>query len=247
MASCLWAGDEWMASHSTAAALLGFVNIPHPTVHILGPRRLPPRAPGIVVHTTTNLGPGDRASVKPIPVTSAARTLVDLGAIEEAETVELALEAALRKGLTSISYLQQRLDRYGRGHRGLATIKEVLANRTADPRPTGSDFETLLFQVLRREGVPIPVRQFEIYDGTEFIARPDFCYPSQKLIIEADSYEHHSGRLDWEHDLDRRSKLAVLGWRMLNVTWWALVKTPKEVVARVARALGLDPCSFRFE
>ncbi|MFN2525345.1 MAG: DUF559 domain-containing protein [Actinomycetota bacterium] len=239
MAACLWAGDMWLASHRTAAALWDLGLKAPCTIDLLGPHRLPSPQSGIVGHETINLPPGDRARMQSIPLTTATRTLIDLGSAANEETVEIALEAALRKGLTSMPYLERRLANYGRGHRGLRTIKRVLAARPPS-RPTESNFETLLYQALRREGLPLPTRQFEIFDGAEFVARPDFCYPTEKLIIEADSYEHHSSRSDWERDRDRRSRLAVLGWRMLSVTWRALKQHPRQVAGRVARALGLD-------
>jgi hypothetical protein len=37
-------------------------------------------------------------------------------------------------------------------------------------------FETLIERLLRKAGIEMPVRQYEVWDGDEFIARIDFAW-----------------------------------------------------------------------
>src|SRR5256885_8715629 len=46
--------------------------------------------------------------------------------------------------------------------------------RDPDAAPTEGMFETLIERLLRRAGIEMPVRQYEVWDGDEFIARIDF-------------------------------------------------------------------------
>lgn len=96
-----------------------------------------------------------------------------------------------------------------------------------------------MFRILRQASVPLPIKQFEVLDGDEFLARPDFAYPEARLAIEADSYRFHSGRQAWEEDLARRSALVAAGWQVLHVTWRRLERDPAGVVRQVQKALGL--------
>ncbi len=104
--------------------------------------------------------------------------------------------------------------------------------------PTDSPFETKLYQVLRGYGLPRPQRQFWIYDGDSKLGSVDFAYPEQMTVIEADSYKHHSSRLDWDSDIDRYNTLTSLGWAVLRVTWRRLRDRPEEVMRKIARTIG---------
>ena len=89
-------------------------------------------------------------------------------------------------------------------------------------------------------------RQFDIEDQVgNFVARVDFAYPDLKIAIECDSKKHHFGRGDWERDVERRSRLAALGWLVIHVSWDMLVHRPDELEALIRGALGqptlLDP------
>jgi hypothetical protein len=42
-------------------------------------------------------------------------------------------------------------------------------------------FETLIERLLRSAGIEMPVRQYEVWDGDEFIARIDFAKPGSPL------------------------------------------------------------------
>lgn len=58
------------------------------------------------------------------------------------------------------------------------------------------------------------------------------------LVIEADSWKHHSGRQDWGDDLQRRNELLALGWRVLNVTWADVTDYPERTLDLIRRSLG---------
>ncbi len=78
--------------------------------------------------------------------------------------------------------------------------------------------ETKLKQLLRRNGLPTPVFQYEIWHNGRFIARVDAAYPEHRIAIEYDSYEHHTGKQAIDRDSDRRARLQRIDWETITFT-----------------------------
>lgn len=235
-AACAWGGDGAVASHRAAVRLhdLGFDQA-SPEIYIPGKRRTPS---GLLIHNTELLPPKDITRVRDIPVTSVSRTLIDLGAVAPKRVVERILEAALRERLTSLPYLADRIEEVGRpGRRGVATIRTLMRARDPHLAPTESELESMLWQLILRSGLPQPERQFEIYDSRGFVARVDFAYPAQRLVIEAIGLSWHSGDRVLR-DVERRNRLLLAGWRVLEFPWRDVVRRSRLVAARIEAALS---------
>lgn len=182
--------------------------------------------------------PPDSIVIAEIPTTSATRTLIDVAAVADPQVVELALEDALRKRLTSLARLRWMLEREGRHRRGAKALRELVAGCDATGRVTESGFETRLYQALRRGHLELPVRQYEIRDGHgALLGRADFAYPGSRLALEAVSYRWHSGRAAWVRDQTRANSIAVAGWRTLAIVWEQLRDHPEKVVEQVRQAI----------
>jgi hypothetical protein len=236
MAACRWAGETSAASHRAAARLLDLGLEQAPTEIVLDRSKKAPRS--IKVHCTDTLPPCDVTRVKGIPVTTASRTLIDLGAAASPDVVERALESALRQGRTSIWHLVGRLEELGKpGRRGVATIRAILRER--DPRlvPTASELESMLSLLIADSHLPPPERQFSFYDDDGFIGRTDFAYPAHFLVLEAQSARWHLERPSWLNDMERRNRLMLIGWRVLEIPWWDIVREPRKVIGRIDAAL----------
>ena len=67
----------------------------------------------------------------------------------------------------------------------------------------------------------------------------DFAYPKSKLIIEADGYRHHSGRMAWQRDRIRGNALTSRGRLVLRVTWDDVTTRPGQFVAEIRRCLDV--------
>ena len=171
-------------------------------------------------------------------MTNPIRTLIDLGAVVGRETVELALDDALRRRLTSLKMLLGRLDDLGgKGRRGAGVLRSLLKER--DPKDAASEsvLESRLLGLLRRAGLPKPITQYEVRAKARLLGRVDFAYPDARVAIEADGYRYHSGRAAWQRDLRRRNTLTSRGWRVIHVTWSDVVGGGEEVVSEIRRAL----------
>ena len=87
------------------------------------------------------------------------------------------MESALRRDEQLFDRMKERLEILGgHGRRGAGVLRELLALRDPDAAPTESMFETLIERLLRGAGIEMPVRQYEVWDGDEFIARIDFAW-----------------------------------------------------------------------
>jgi hypothetical protein len=149
----------------------------------------------------------------------------------------MALETALRRRLTSIGRLESTIDRQGsRGRTGIGELRKLLAIRGPDAPSTESPMETRFLQFLRRWRLPIPIRQHVIFNGK---VRFDFFYPHAQLLIEFDSYEHHSSRKAWAKDQTKGNDATIMGLRTFRVT--KELMDDKPMLARsLRRALGED-------
>ena len=97
MAVCL-AGQATFASHRTAARLWCLAGIDDGVVEVTS--ELDRRGgPDVIVHRTQKLPDCDVTSIRAIPVTAPARTIIDLAAVVDETCLEIVLDDALRRGL----------------------------------------------------------------------------------------------------------------------------------------------------
>ena len=231
--ACLAAGTGTAASHRAAAGLWRLDGIAPGAVELSVPRDMTYRRH--VLHRVRDLAEVDLTTVDGIPVTTLARTLVDLGGVVDDLVLERALESALRAGL-SLRRLVWRLDALGgRGRPGAAALRRVLDQRRGTV-PTESELETRFVQLVRDAGLPDPERQYEVRDGSGLVARIDFAYPTRRLAIELDGFGPHADR--FQRDRTRQNRLVLLGWTVLRFTWADVIERRAHVVATLATALA---------
>ena len=234
LAACMAAGPGAVGSHRSAAGLWGLrgVEMGDPEITVPGSRR--PELRGVRVHRTDRLDPVDVSRRQRIPVTTPARTLLDLGAVVPALVVESALEDALMRRLVTVQLLINTLERLGvSGRRGAAILRALVEMRDPATAPTASMLEDRMFQLIRRAGLPAPVRQYEVAG-----VRLDGAYPHLRLGLEADSRVWHGGRLDVQRNSDKANLLLAHGWRVLHFTWFDLTRRVSYVVGSVAQELA---------
>ena len=225
-----------VASHRSAAWLLELGNVPR-LPEVTADRSTSHGHDGLRLHRTTDLLPRDTTSVRGLRCTNATRTCIDLGARLDADALEALVHTAIRLRLTHPDHLITRfLQIARRGRAGCATTRQVLQRIDPTLEPAESDLETLLIQVLRRFGVPLPVRQFPVLvDGRKF--RLDFAYPDLMVAIESDGFAVHGDRSSFEHDRERQNRLVLQGWRILRFTWRQICGRPEWVARQVQAAI----------
>jgi hypothetical protein len=236
MTACLVGGPSAFASHTTAATLWGLEGFRPGEIHISTAAR--PRAlERVSFHQVVCPPPGDVQEIGPIAVSSPTRTLLELSARCPAELLEIALDDALRRRLTSIARIRWRLDKVGaKGRPGVRRLRQLATARHRTPLPE-SALERRFLRMLSTKKLPPPALQYVVKDEDGFVARLDFAYPDLKVAIEVDGYRHHSGRLRWERDRARSNRLEAAGWRVIRATSDQLRARPDEVFGPLARLL----------
>jgi len=230
-AALLWAGEGAVASHRSAAALWALDGCPEGPVELTSPKGLRP-LDGITVHRN-GLAVGDTMRVSELAVTSPTRTLLDLAGCLDEERLEVALDSALRKGLTSLSYLDRKFKSWrAQGRPGCSLMASLLAVRSDVEGHLDSALETRFLRLVRRERLPMPEAGVEV--GRY---RMDFAYPNLGLGIELEGYAFHSGKTAWASDLRRRNELVGLGWNILHFTWDDVVHAPETVTNELRKYL----------
>jgi len=196
MAASLWAGPEAAISHRSAAALWKLDGIDGRGIVELtttGSRNDVPK--GLTLHRTKILTPSDAGWLGPLKVTGLVRTLIDLGAVvPDPAVVEAAMESALRRDEQLFGRMKERLDVLGgHGRRGAGMLGELLALRDPDAAPTEGMFETLIERLLRKAGIEMPVRQYEVQVNGRLV-RLDFAWVRRRVALEPRGFWCHSGR-----------------------------------------------------
>ena len=174
------------------------------------------RVPGFTVHRTLMLDPADVTRVDGIPTTNIARTLCDLGVVVDDDTVEAALDAAVRMGC-SMRWIIDTLDRVDRpGSSGTASLRRVLARPDREGRTPDSRFERIVQRAIVGAALPQPVRQHPVFDVEgKLLGRIDVAWPDLKLGIEATSKRWHGGALnEVRRDLARDAAITDLDWKL---------------------------------
>ena len=237
MGACLAGGPGAVASHQTAASLWELpVVSPQVEITVERPRKV--RLPGVTVHQASRLERVDVVWRYRIPVTSVARTLVDLSGVFPPDRLEWALDRLLAERQVALGYLQCRLEALGtQGRAGAGILVDLISRRLGEPLPSRSDFERELRRVLVSAGLPPAEMEHPVSLPNGHGARIDFVFPDALLAVKADSYRHHSSLRDWSRDRARNSELVTLGWRVLPVTYREMKVNPEGVADQIRRAL----------
>jgi elongation factor P len=225
-------GPRAVLSAFAAAALHGYVTWdfrePDVTVASQGTRV----RPGLRVHRTNRLDPRDITTVRGIPVTTPARTIVDLAG----QATERELKQAVRRAQAlhdlEIRDILAALDRAGR-RRGATTLRRLLA---ADPAPTRTVLEDVVLDLILAGGLAPPDVNTPMYlEGQKVV--PDFRWPAHRAIVEADGGPWHDRPLARRADAERQALLEQHGERVIRVTWEQAITKPAQTLARIQAAL----------
>jgi very-short-patch-repair endonuclease len=232
IAATLWCGEGALLSHATAAQLLRLPARRDESLHVTVAPSVRRSAPDLVLHRSDLVEPRDRFEVDALPCTSPTRTLIDLAATLDGESLEHAFEVARRYGLTTKTVLARRAETMcGPGRPGSAAIRSLL--RVVESRPKESKLEVRLARLLRKHDlrpdvIQHPVERFRL----------DFAWLRRLFAVEADGFEWHGNRLAWKRDRRRIARLEALGWSIVHVTWEDVTDRPEETVDRIRRALA---------
>lgn len=233
-AAWLALGRRPVASHAAAAVLHDLLPADEPTVELTAdPRELRwRRGNGFLLHAAT-LPPHHTAEVAGLPVTSVARTVVDLGRSLPFERAVALADDALHRRLVD----REELERVLRDCAVWPRIRRAALAVAASDGSAESPLETVCRLVFARHGLPAPECQALVVDPRDgWHARVDFRWAAHRTVVEADGRLKYATPADLWHEKLRQERIEELGNAVLRVTWPQVTRQPAETVARVLRA-----------
>ena len=231
MAAVLAYGPNALLSHRSAGALWRIATTRQRKIDVTTPSAKRSRR-GIRAHRA-QLHPEDIAKHDNIPVTSVARTILDLAALEPEDRLTRIIENAERLGLFDLRAVDRAMERCPR-HRGIGRLRAVLADYR-DPGDTRSALERDFLALIKKAEFP-PPRVNTLLAG-ELV---DIHWPEWGLVIELDSRGFHMNPRVFESDRVRDALLQRHGFRVLRITRKRLDNQPQQVLEDV-RALIRPP------
>lgn len=211
-AGWLWSGRNAVIAGRSAAAMLGADWITADTAVDLihGNRNVPS---GITTHAD-RITDDQVISVDGIPVTSPARTALDLGCWYPLGRAVVCLDALARATRFDPDAAADLAARYPgrRGIRGARRALSLLDGGAQSPK------ETWLRLVLIEAGLPRPATQIPVHDAAgTLVAYLDMGWQDLMVAVEYDGEQHRTDRRQYTWDLRRLELLEQLGWIVIRV------------------------------
>ncbi|HEX5861297.1 MAG TPA: DUF559 domain-containing protein [Nocardioides sp.] len=161
-------------------------------------------------------------SDEPGPVTSPARTAIDCARRLAFGPALAVADSALRHGSVTAAELRVAADRVrGKGAAQARSVARHASELAANP------FESMLRAHALEVGLEV-TPQVPIAIGG-LVVHPDVVDRGRRVVLEADSWEFHTGREAHARDCWRYTMLVVLGWRVLRFTWRQVMYEPDYV------------------
>ena len=223
-----------VASHTSAASLWGLCDPLGASIHVSAtqPRR---HRLGIAVHRAV-LPREEVGLAAGVPVTSVARTLLDLSSVTGARALRRLVKRAEFEGLTDGATLSAILARYPRrpGRQALANLVEAYVIGAGRTR---SELEDRFLSFVARRRLPHPESNVPIeVRGERF--EVDFVWREPRLIVELDGWQAHRTDAAFQEDRRRDRALIAGGWSPMRVTWAQLHMDPDKLEAEIRDALA---------
>ena len=235
MAAVLACGDGAVVSHRSAAYLQGLLPYParNDDVDVTTASKTAPERPGIRSHRVNSLDGRDTRIHDNIPVTSPARTLLDLAAKATESEFEQAFDEAVFRNKARKPQIEELIQRSA-GRPGVVLLRD-LWNAEASGRRNRLEAEKRFAGLVRAAKLPEPEPNVRI---DRFVV--DFLWPRHRVVVELDGFATHRDRRSFEGDRARDGDLQAMDFAVIRVTWRQLTKEPHAVVARVAARLALS-------
>ena len=214
LAAVMACGTGAVLSHRSAADLWGLR--PNSWWLDVTATRGKNRIQGIEVHSTRMLAPQDFTVHEAIPVTTVARTLLDLSAVVRPQELAKAIDRAERLRLFDLKAVTEVLDR-ANGRRGAGALRRAIA--VYEPSTQKSELERRFKRLLQTTtGIPTPLFNAAV-EGEQSTHEVDAFWPASRLAVQLDGFEFHRTRRDRERDADSDADLELGGLRVMRLTW----------------------------
>ncbi len=230
MAAVLACGPEAALSHRSAAALWGIGEERRRLVNVSVRRRCEVRPARVRARSRPSLPAGDVTIYEGIPVTTPARTLVNLAGEVGAEELERCVNEADKRDRIDPEALRAALAGF-RGERGVRALRALLDRQTF--ALSDSDLEVFFRRIAKSAGLPAPrgkawVNGFEV----------DFFWPELGLVVETDGLHYHRTAAEQGRDRVRDQAHTAAGLTQLRFAHYQVRYEAEYVGGVLAKVAG---------
>lgn len=209
-------GPGALLSGRAAAHLLGLLRGPPPVPEVMAPTER--RIESVRTRRSRGMDRRDATTFRGIPITTVARTLVDLAAdMTPDELARACHEAGVLHDATP-AQVEAVLTRRPASP-GAATIRRVLRG---DAHVALSELERRFLALLRENGLALPETNRRAGGR-----RVDCRWPEHRLTVELDGYRYHRSRHAWERDRRREREARARGDEFRRYTYGDVVEHPR--------------------
>lgn len=230
-------GPGAVASHHDAGIVHGLALLGRPPAGVLSVSRPVGAAggrtgrPGIRVRACSL--PADQVAVRnAVPVTSVARTVVDLARSTSFRAGVVVADCALHSGKTSKDELGAIIESCYRWP-GIERARRVV--EFSDPL-SESPFESISRVAFSDWGLPAPELQVWVGGDGRQIGRADFFWSQHRTIAEADGAVKYADPDRARRQLLRDAELRDAGFEVVHFTWHELTAAPWQVEQSIRAA-----------
>jgi hypothetical protein len=226
-AAVLACGDGALLSHGSAATLWGFNrywDMPFEVTVGTSHRQ----RPGIKIHRSRALSGRDYDRQLGIPVTSPARTALDVAPRLTDKRLTRVVNDGRHARLIHLDDLADVLAR-NPTNPGTKRLRHFLETEGG---PTRSELEDRFVAFCTRYGLPTPLTNISVL-GHEV----DVLFPAERVIVEIDSWEFHRFRNSFEDDRNRDADLLAGDFVTIRLTDERMKQTPEHEAARLHKIL----------
>ncbi|HEU4974306.1 MAG TPA: type IV toxin-antitoxin system AbiEi family antitoxin domain-containing protein, partial [Baekduia sp.] len=237
LAVVLACGEGAVLSHVSAAEAWGLRGGSSVRWHVTAPHMSGGRTgpDTVVLHRTRHLGPDDVDVVDGVPVTSVARTLVDLAGTVNATQLARAVHEAEVLRLLDVDAIAAAMARVPR-RRGARRLRELLGH--TDPAVTAATFVRAFLRLCERHRLPRPETDVHLPAGGRLI-EADLLFRAQRVIVELDGEAVHHTRRNFHSDRRRDAALAAEGYLTVRLTWHRVTREAPATAAELRRILAV--------
>jgi very-short-patch-repair endonuclease len=212
MAAVLAAGEGTALSHLSAAALWRIWRRRAAGIDVVAPRQR--RLRGVRVHTFRRLDPRDVTTRNGIPVTTVARTLVDLtDSLDQYQLANVIHEAAFLELFNARATTTAMARANGRHH--LASLNAAVRAHNTGSAGTRSKLEDRFLALVHEAGLPEPRVNTHVHTASRSI-EVDFHWPELNLCVEVDGHGHNRPPTR-QDDQARDAALTAAGHRVVRL------------------------------
>ena len=233
IAAVLACGADAVLSHLDAAALWAIYRGEGARVHVIAQSRRV--IDGIWAHRARRLHPDDVTVHQGIPVTTVARTLVDLTDVLGGDRVLRALREAEYQRLLDLDALTAAVER-AHGRKRLRTLKAAIA-RHRPGQIVRDELEHRFLELIHPLGLPEPETNVKV-NTKRRTYEVDCLWRAQGVAVELDGRAAHQRASAFEEDRKRDAALSAVGLRPLRFTWERVNRDGGEVAGELAAVLS---------